>query len=146
MAAVVIVATARLRDGLLDMLGEVAVELHEALFPGCEQEPAVGVARSHYVKARAIGDLLEDIGWVPDEISPPYTLDLITHAWAATTALQRVIARERRSRWRYAEIDEPEASGTAAGFRIDARHELRVILAACKRAKITITPPVPPVG
>lgn len=142
MPPVVILATARLRHGLLDLLADVANELHEALLP-LSGALDVTPAQTHYVKVRAIGDLLDEIGWVLDEIAPPFTLDIPTHGWAATTALQRVIAREYFSTWRYAAVDEPEESGQAAGFRRDAERELGLIHAACDQAKVTITAPAP---
>lgn len=139
-APVVVVATAQMRSGLLDVLADLAGGLHDALLP-VSAEQNVRSARAHYVKARAMGELLDDIGWTPGEIAPPHRLDLAVHGWAAVTALQRVIAREYFSTWQHAELQEMEASGRAGGFRDDAEHELRLIQGACERAQFTITPP-----
>lgn len=135
------VATGGLRCGLFDVLDELAGQLRGALSLISEESPVVRPARLHYLQVRAVGDLLEQIGWAADELAPPFRLDIGVHGWAAVMALRRLVARERCSAWQYAAIDEPEAAGEAGGRRVDAEHQLGLIHAVCVQAKVTIKPP-----
>lgn len=142
MPPIVVVATVRLRDGLLDLLADAADGLHQAL-PQPSDQVDIEQVRTHYVRLRALGDLLDAIGWMPYEVTPPYELDVALHGWAAVTALRRAICRERASAWQYAELDEPEAAGQAGKHRREAEHELDLIYTACERAKVSIVAPKP---
>lgn len=140
MAPIVTLATSCLRDGLLDVLTDFAGGLHAALLPSTEGSD-VHSAQLRYVKAKAIGDLLDAVGWAPDELTPLYRLDIAVHGWAATTALKRVVSRESLSTWQHAAFEDPEASGSAGARRLAAEHELSLIQQTCEQAKISIAPP-----
>ncbi len=105
----------------------------------------VAGAHSHYVKAKAIGDLLDEIGWQLGDLTLPYELDIGRHGWAATAGLGQLIAREQDAQWRFAALgeDEAEAAGVAGGHRLNAERELGLIQAVCEEAAVTITEPEP---
>lgn len=140
MATEITVETLLLRRGLLDVLLDGVKTVEAALSPVDQEQPRVHSARRHYARVRAIGELLEAIEWTPPGVTP-YRLDIQTHGWAAITALERVIAREHFAAWEQAEIDEAEGAGDASGSRLQAEHDLALIQAACRQAKLTITSP-----
>jgi hypothetical protein len=94
------------------------------------------------MQAKALGDLLEEIGWEESDPVLSCALDIGRHGWAATLALDFVAKRERFTAFECAMGEQgPEAAGEAGGRRVNAERELACIEAACERAGFTISEP-----
>lgn len=141
MAPVVQLEKARLCRGLFDVYVDASKAVEEALLPLDDtMPPRVHAARRHAARMKAIVDLLDEVEW---EVSSTalYHLDVQAHGWAATIALERVIARAHFAAWELAEVDDAEGSGEASHARLAAEQELALIHQACRGAKIRIEAP-----
>jgi hypothetical protein len=132
-----------LREGLLDVLRDAVESFAEALAPCVQAPPRVHAARRHYTQVLAIGDLLDAVDWTVNDAPRPYEVDIERHAWAATAALERVIARQYFAAWSQVEQGEVEGVGEASSVRQRAEEDLARIQLACRRANIAIVKPEP---
>lgn len=139
--AAALVKTEGLRQGLLDVLLDGVKAVEVALAPIGEERPRMHSARRHYLRVRAIGDLLGEVGWTQSSPASSHDLDVRKHGWAATTALERLIARQHFAAWTYAEQEEAESAGEADAARLQAEDDLALIQSACREAKFTIAEP-----
>jgi hypothetical protein len=96
--------------------------------------------RAYQMQAKALGDLLEEIGWEESDLVVPFcALDIARHGWAAMIALHFLAECERFAAFDYAMGEtRAEAACEAGGRRIEAEHELALIDAACEQAGFTI--------
>jgi hypothetical protein len=141
-APTVIVTRAGLRRGLLELLAlESQATAHAGPLSGEVRD--VRRMRTHHLKAKALGDLLEEIGWEEGDLVSSCELDIGRHGWAATVALDFLVERERLTALDFAMEEEAEASGEAGGHRVAAERELALIEAACEQAGLAITEPEP---
>lgn len=143
MAPVVLVERTLLRRGALDVLLDFVKGIDSALSLVEQRQPRVHLAHRNYARARAIGDLLDAIGWTSTDTPTCYRLDVKEHAWAATNALTRLIARQRAAVQMAESEDEAEAVGEAAAALLQAENDLVLIEKACRDANLAITSPSP---
>lgn len=143
MPPVALVDTALLFQGLSDVFRDAIKSIDNAMAPEDQETARLDVARQQYARVEAFGKLLAAIDWAAGDPIQPVALDLQTHGWAAITALERLIERQRFAAWQHAEADEAEASGEASGIRLQAEQDLARIRDTCKAGDVTILAPKP---
>jgi hypothetical protein len=143
MPPVVPVDTALLFQGLRDVFQDAVKAIDDALAPDDQETARLDVARQQYARVEAFGKLLGAIDWAAGDPTQPFALDVETHGWAAITALERLIERQRFAAWQFAEAEDAEASGEASGLRLEAEQDLARIRSACRDGEVTIVAPKP---
>lgn len=114
------IETGRLRTALIELLilESRAIEDASGSLAG---ERDIQSLKAHHVRGRAVGNLLDEIGWLPPgDLTPPYELDIATHGWAAIAALKHLVVRERFDGEVAALPDaDAEAAGEAGAHRLN---------------------------
>ena len=145
MTPTVPIETTRLRSALIELLVIECKAIEDASGP-LVGELNVQSLRARHMRAKAVGALLDEIGWLPPrDLAPPYALDVAQHGWAAVAALRHLVTRERFDAWELAATADPdvEAAGEAGGHRLNAERDLKMIETACERTSFIIATPMP---
>jgi hypothetical protein len=132
-----------LREALIEEFVRENRAVAVALRGGEYGDEEVAQAMASSERARAVGELLDHVGWVAGEEETAVALRFGEYDWAAAAALRAVIDREHRVAVRWNAVNDREEAQAASARRAAAILALEMLMEACEREGRDIANPPP---